>query len=131
MGKSTIFGGVTALTKQQFRNINGFSNLFFGWGGEDDDLYKRVVASGYQISRYSNEVGRYFTNKNERQEPTQNVHKLLSTSVLRMNREGLNTLKFKLISIRRYPLYTHILVSYNQHEIMKHSDYVEYDYDDL
>ena len=122
---------MTALTKQQFRNINGFSNLFFGWGGEDDDLYKRVVASGYQISRYSNEVGRYFTNKNERQEPTQNVHKLLSTSVLRMNREGLNTLKFKLISIRRYPLYTHILVSYNQHEIMKNSDYVEYDYDDL
>lgn len=122
---------MTALTKQQFRNINGFSNLFFGWGGEDDDLYKRVVASGYQISRYSNDVGRYFTNKNERQEPTQNVHKLLSTSVLRMNREGLNTLKFKLISIRRYPLYTHILVSYNQHEIMKNSDYVEYDYDDL
>lgn len=36
-----IFGGVCSLNKTHFENINGFSNIYFGWGGEDDDLRQR------------------------------------------------------------------------------------------
>ena len=38
---ASIFGGVGSFAKADFERINGFSNMFWGWGGEDDDLYQR------------------------------------------------------------------------------------------
>lgn len=43
MPYSTIFGGVGGLTLAQMEKTNGFSNMFWGWGGEDDDMYNRFV----------------------------------------------------------------------------------------
>ncbi|UYV79375.1 hypothetical protein LAZ67_17002359, partial [Cordylochernes scorpioides] len=35
-----LYGGVSAMTARQVEAVNGFSNKFWGWGGEDDDMYK-------------------------------------------------------------------------------------------
>jgi predicted glycosyltransferase involved in capsule biosynthesis len=47
----TYFGGVTLFDKESFKKINGFSNQYWGYGGEDDDLYLRCIAMGIKISR--------------------------------------------------------------------------------
>lgn len=39
------FGGVTVFTNDQFLICNGFSNEYWGWGGEDDELYRRVLSA--------------------------------------------------------------------------------------
>jgi hypothetical protein len=36
------FGGVTMFSSDTFERINGYSNLYWGWGFEDDDLLFRV-----------------------------------------------------------------------------------------
>jgi beta-1,4-galactosyltransferase 4 len=40
-------GGITGFGVPLFRKINGYPNNFWGWGGEDDDLRRRLEAVGY------------------------------------------------------------------------------------
>ncbi|XP_063435509.1 beta-1,4-galactosyltransferase 1-like [Mytilus trossulus] len=55
----TIFGGVSSMTREQFQKVNGFPNRYFGWGGEDDDMWKRIKKAGFTVGRSSMDVGRY------------------------------------------------------------------------
>ena len=47
-----LFGGAIALTSEQFKKVNGFSNVFYGWGGEDDDFYSRLQTKGLKVKNY-------------------------------------------------------------------------------
>lgn len=42
-GRGRYFGGVVAFSREDFEKINGFPNTFWGWGGEDDEMYSRIV----------------------------------------------------------------------------------------
>ena len=55
-----IFGGVSAMTVDQFRQVNGFSNMFWGWGGEDDDMSNRLRQKKLYISRYPANIASKF-----------------------------------------------------------------------
>lgn len=61
-----LFGGAVALSRDQFKKIRGFSNVFFGWGGEDDDLYYRVKHHRYEVFRHVSQIARYTMIKHER-----------------------------------------------------------------
>ncbi|KAF2347102.1 Galactosyltransferase N-terminal [Trinorchestia longiramus] len=52
-------GGVTAISKKDFFLVNGMSNLYWSWGGEDDDMRIRVARSGLQFLRTNDLIGRY------------------------------------------------------------------------
>jgi len=47
-------GGVTIFKNSAFKDINGFSNKYKGWGAEDDDIRSRLMINGYQITRTQN-----------------------------------------------------------------------------
>jgi hypothetical protein len=42
----SYFGGVTIFPIEDFQIINGYSNVYWGWGFEDDDLFSRCVGKG-------------------------------------------------------------------------------------
>ncbi|KAL6744139.1 hypothetical protein Aduo_017104 [Ancylostoma duodenale] len=95
-------GTSSMLSVDQFRKVNGFSNRYWGWGGEDDDLYKRVILAGYQVDRYNSSTGRYTMIKHER-EPLSNPinpcrYKLLAVTHREWKVDGLNSLHYKPIT---------------------------------
>ena len=45
----TIFGGAGALTKQQMYAVNGWSNSYFGWGGEGKKKMSFIFNISYAL----------------------------------------------------------------------------------
>ena len=76
-----IFGGVAAIRTDQFKRLNGFSNLFWGWGGEDDDMSKRIHYRKLKIIRYRAEIARYTMIKHKQQPVNKDRAKILRTSI--------------------------------------------------
>ncbi|KAL2718826.1 hypothetical protein V1478_011245 [Vespula squamosa] len=105
-----LFGGVSAMSREHFKLVNGFSNVFWGWGGEDDDMANRIKAHGLHISRYPANVARYkmLTHKKEKANPKR--YEFLRTGKKRFATDGLSNLQYKLIDKQKPKLYTWLLV---------------------
>jgi len=103
------FGGCGAFKRHDFKDINGMSNLFWGWGGEDDDLYCRIKRRGYELTRPAMQIGRYTMVRIHHfvsSKPDPNRWNLLKSSKERMKYDGLNTLKYNFFETIEYPLVT-------------------------
>ncbi|XP_052062228.1 beta-1,4-galactosyltransferase 1-like [Mytilus californianus] len=117
-----IFGGASALSKSQLQSVNGFSNKFFGWGGEDDDMWNRLMHANFTVTRHSNKVARYTMLRHGKEKGNKHNtkrYKLLENGYKRFKKDGLNSLTYNVVRIQINPLYTRISVDINEKEIMK------------
>uniref|UniRef100_A0A672T6Q1 Beta-1,4-galactosyltransferase 6-like n=1 Tax=Sinocyclocheilus grahami TaxID=75366 RepID=A0A672T6Q1_SINGR len=109
-----FFGGVSGLTVEQFLKINGFPNAFWGWGGEDDDLWNRVHYAGFNVTRPEGDIGKYKSIPHHHRGEVQFLgrYKLLRYSKERQHLDGLNNLQYS-PEISLSSLYKNITVNLN------------------
>lgn len=105
-----LFGGAVSLLSEQFVAANGMSNRYFGWGGEDDDLYQRLREISLTPVRLEPEVSVYSMMRHQNQLPSPERKALLAQASLRYAIDGLNSLTFIEKSTKLHPLFTHIVV---------------------
>uniref|UniRef100_A0A7M5XHR0 Uncharacterized protein n=2 Tax=Clytia hemisphaerica TaxID=252671 RepID=A0A7M5XHR0_9CNID len=122
-----IFGGVGAWYKEDFEKINGYSMAYWGWGGEDDDLFYRVHHAKLKFNRAPVEIGRYKMVKVHHfrsSKPNPIRVELLRNSTQRMYSDGLNTLRYKLKNISELPLYTLVQIEFKKELYFKDGKYI-------
>ena len=92
------YGGVNIFNNEDYIKINGFSNEFWGWGGEDDDLLNRIKSVNYGIYRKSGNFKSLYHKPNG---PKHNNYKDNVTrcrTIYDYQSEGLNTLNYEIKS---------------------------------
>uniref|UniRef100_A0A023FZA8 Beta-1,4-N-acetylgalactosaminyltransferase n=1 Tax=Amblyomma parvum TaxID=251391 RepID=A0A023FZA8_AMBPA len=105
-----MFGGVSSLNKEHMLLVNGFSNLYWGWGGEDDDISFRLKHFNLTILRRPAEIARYTSLRHVKNKPSPERHKILAKWKDRYKTDGLNSVKYKIMDIQFKKLYTWIVV---------------------
>nr|XP_045607010.1 beta-1,4-galactosyltransferase 2-like [Procambarus clarkii] len=97
------------MTEAQVLRVNGWSNMYWGWGGEDDDMWKRIAQANMAVWRYPPPFVKYNMIKHKPQVPNKDRLNLLQHSNERTEIDGLNSVRYSVNKTTRYPLYTHIL----------------------
>ncbi|XP_053284115.1 beta-1,4-galactosyltransferase 1 [Pleuronectes platessa] len=107
------FGGVSSMSKEQYLKINGFPNNYWGWGGEDDDIYNRLASKGMSISRPNSEVGKCRMIRHERDkqnDPNPQRFNRIAHTRDTMHKDGINSLSYKVVKLDKLELFTKITV---------------------
>ncbi|XP_049875926.1 beta-1,4-N-acetylgalactosaminyltransferase bre-4-like [Pectinophora gossypiella] len=108
-----LFGGVTAMTLEHYEKANGHSNMYWGWGGEDYDMFWRLRAAGIPVVRYNKTVARYLALPHGRERVNPLRYRLLRTAIDRWQEEGLADLEYRVETCFNRHLFTHIRVNIN------------------
>ncbi|XP_075980533.1 beta-1,4-galactosyltransferase 4-like [Anticarsia gemmatalis] len=108
-----IFGGVTALTPAQYEVVNGYSNFYWDWGAEDDDMFSRLAMQNYTIWRSNFTIGRYSSLPHKPQTRGRDRSLLGRLCRWRNQVDGLHNIRYKIISVSKERLFTHIVADVN------------------
>ncbi|XP_016973678.1 beta-1,4-N-acetylgalactosaminyltransferase bre-4 [Drosophila rhopaloa] len=112
----SIFGGVSAMTREHFQAVNGFSNSFFGWGGEDDDMSNRLKHANLFISRYPVNIARYKMLKHQKEKANPKRYENLQNGMSKIEQDGINSIKYAIYSIKQFPTFTWYLAELKNSE---------------
>jgi GT2 family glycosyltransferase len=110
--QNDYYGGVCIFNKTDFQEINGFSNEYWGWGGEDNDLNLRVLFKGIAWHKLP---GIYKSQKHKRilwdSSKKISLHKHFGLNKSRLNsmkkgrvdftKDGLSNLDFSILSEKK------------------------------
>lgn len=105
-------GGVTVFKREAFRKINGFNNLYFGWGAEDDDLNNRCELNSLKIFRTTNTFASLPHEKSLQSRESKLLHKKNLDTLKHWRQHtsnGLSNVKYKIVkgvTLKDYPKIT-------------------------
>ncbi|RUS70079.1 hypothetical protein EGW08_022154 [Elysia chlorotica] len=122
-----LIGGVLGLTRDQYQRVNGFSNLYFGWGSEDDDMRLRMYSTNMTVYRRPQSVGLYdmiIHRRDKRWRPNNGRFEITWMATNRTHIDGINTVKYTLTSMEKKPLFIHMRIAVNMADVYNVSEKV-------
>jgi beta-1,4-galactosyltransferase 1 len=107
-----LIGGVLNIRTDHFLTVNGYSNLYWGWGAEDDDLYYRLKEVSLKLIRPPATIARYKMLQHTKRVPSiwNKRAKLLYSAAKRYTWDGVSSARYNLTSVISYPLFTHLII---------------------
>ncbi|GFR87206.1 beta-1,4-galactosyltransferase 1 [Elysia marginata] len=105
-----LVGGVLMFRTEHFQQVNGYSNMYWGWGGEDDDMYRRIRHQRLRVHRPPSNVARYKMVKHDKRKYADTRRELMRTAARRSKTDGLNNIQYDLLFTHTQKLFTHFLV---------------------
>ena len=89
-------GGCTFMSVENFKKVNGFSNLYIGWGQEDNEFYLRCNRSFISLSLTINHI----KHESRAYHNTENLSILNRYKSFNKTKDGYNDTTYKLKEVR-------------------------------
>ncbi|CAF0863315.1 unnamed protein product [Brachionus calyciflorus] len=108
-----LVGGVLSIRPDKYEKINGFSNEYWNWGAEDDDLAFRMIACATCITRPRDEHALFKMSKHRPSSQNINRENILLGSLRRHKVDGISNfekLNLLFVDEEHKSLFTHIRV---------------------
>lgn len=109
MPSDDYFGGVVLFNKEDFIHCGGYSNNFWDWGGEDNEIYFHLRRLNIPIERRSC----FFQSLYHKPANPMgfDAEKMTQAKKPRADNDGLKNCKYTVLHVDEFPDYTKITVS--------------------